>query len=333
MKIRPLAALTVLGLGALLAACGGGGGNGTIIARATPTPTPPKSGITLIALGDDAVAAIGSSACGIGTTPCPTTTSAPGTGLSLSSKIVVNGYVQIFARSLALAHSSQTFAFAGLGVRAALTGSAPLAEASASGDFLNNPDQLPSVPGAISSAVSRTNAVVIVVNGGINDVLDAYESALCRTGGGTVGGGGGATFAAPCTASGTTLADAGGNVRNGSLYTAYRAILAAVKTAAPDAAVVLGIPDVGSFPAYAGATAAVRASLTADSQLANAALAAALADVAPPNTLSLSLTDAAGTALFSTPANFADGFHLNDTGYGQLGATLGASFAARFVNF
>ena len=333
MRIRVLAAVTVLGLGALLAACGGGGGNGTIIARATPTPTPPKSGITLIALGDDAVAAIGSSACGVGATPCPTTTSAPGTALSLTSTVPVNGYVQIFARSLALSHSSQTFAFAGLGVRGALTGAAPLPEASTSGDFLNNPDQLPSVPGAVSSAVSRTNSVVVVINGGVNDVLDAYEAALCRTGGGSLVGGGGATFAAPCTASGTMLADASGNVRNGSLYTAYRAIFAALKTAAPDAAVVLGVPDVGSFPAYAGATTAVRASLTADSQLANAALAAALTDVAPPNTLSLSLTDVAGTALFSTPANFADGFHLNDTGYGQLGATLGASFAARFVNF
>jgi len=51
----------------------------------------------------------------------------------------------------------------------------------------------------------------------------------------------------------------------------------------------------------------VRSALSADSQQANPVLAAALADVAPTNTLSLSLTDSAGT--------------------------LGAHFAARFVNF
>ena len=332
MKLRSLAALAVLSLAAVLAACGGGG-SGNIIARATPTPAPPKSGITMLALGDDGIVASGSSVCGTGATLCPSTTSAPGTPLTLASNVPVNGFVQIFGRSLALSHSSQTFLFAGLGVRGALTGNAPLPEASASGDVVANTDQLPSLPGAVSGAVSRNNLVVILVSSGINDVLDAYESASCKSGGGTLTGGGNASFAAPCTASGTTLADAGGNVRAGTLYLAYRAILSAVKTAAPDAALVVGVPDVGSFPAYATAPSAVRSALSADSQQANAALAAALADVAPTNTLRLSLADSAGTALFSDPANFADGFHLNDTGYSQLAGTLGALFAARFVNF
>jgi len=65
-----------------------------------------------------------------------------------------------------------------------------------------NVDQLPSVPGAVSGAVSRYNLSVILVSSGINDVLDAYESASCKSGGGT-------------------------------LYFAYRAILSAMKAAAP----------------------------------------------------------------------------------------------------
>ena len=332
MKRGLLAALAGLSLAAVLSACGGGGG-GNIIAPATPTPAPPRSGITMLALGDDGIVAIGSLVCGTGATPCPSTTSAPGTPLTLGSNTPVNGFAQIFGRSLALSHSSQAFFFAGLGVRAALTGTAPLPEAGSSGDVVANVDQLPSVPGAVSGAVSRNNLSVILVSSGINDVLDAYESASCKSGGGTLTGGGNATFAAPCTASGTTLADAGGNVRAGTLYFAYRAILSAVKAAAPDAAVVVGVPDVGSFPAYATASSAVRSALSADSQQVNSVLAAALADVAPTNTLSLSLTDSAGTALFGNPANFADGFHLNDTGYSQLAGTLGAHFAARFVNF
>ncbi len=332
MKLRSLAALAVLSCAAALAACGGGGG-GNIIARASPTPAPPKSGITMLALGDDGIVAIGSSACGTGATPCPTTASGPGTALTLASNAPVNGFAQIFGRSLALSHNSQTFLFGGLGVRGALTGSAPLPEASASGDVVVNLGQLPSVPGAVSGAVSRNNAVVILVSSGINDVLDAYESASCKSGGGTPVGGGGATFAVPCTASGTTLADAAGNVRAGTLYLAYRAILGAVKSAAPDAAVVMEIPDVGSFPAYASAASTLRSALTADSLQANAALAAALADVAPANTLSVNVTDAAGAALFANPANFSDGFHLNDTGYSQLAARLGSFFSARFVNF
>ena len=332
MKRGLLAALAGLSLAAMLSACGGGSG-GNVIASATPTPAPPKSGITMLALGDDGIVATGSTVCGTGATPCASTTSAPGTPLTLASNVPVNGFAQIFGRSLALSHSSQTFFFAGLGVRGGLTGNAPLPEASASGDVVANVGQLPSIPGAVSGAVSRNNLVVILVSSGINDVLDAYESASCKSGGGTPTGGGNATFAAPCTASGTTLADAGGNVRAGTLYLGYRAILSALKTAAPDAAVVVGVPDVGSFPAYATASSAVRSALSADSQQANAGLAAALADVAPTSTLSLSLTDSVGTALFSNPANFADGFHLNDTGYSQLAGTLGAHFAARFVNF
>ncbi|MBV8354215.1 MAG: hypothetical protein JO101_02775 [Candidatus Eremiobacteraeota bacterium] len=315
-------------LAAAVAGCGGGGsGSGT--SGVTPIPTSSnRSGLEVLTLGDDLVVGIGTSSCGV-TLPssaCPSNAANPG---SLQS-VAPNGWSQLFGSSLNLPRY-QPLGFVALGVTGALSGDAPLKEG-VTGDLIVNPGQFPALSQLISSARSRNIKLLIVFESGINDVLDAFYSDQCRATGGSPSGGGSASLAAPCTASNTSLADTAGNVRNGSYYHGYLSLLANLVNLAggpPEGTLIVGVPDVGSIPFFAGQTSATqRAALTADSQLANSALRAAIADSGLHN-----VTFADWFAYNQqNPQNYtssyyaADFFHLSDLGHRTLASFVESVF-------
>jgi len=307
--------VVVMTLMLLAAVAGCGGGSSSSGGGPQPVPTSSaRSGLEYLAFGDDLIVGIGSSSCGVTlpSTPCPSTPANPG---SLQS-VAPNGW-------------AQPFIFAGLGVSQALSGGAPLSESA--GDVLNNAGQFPQFTGLASSARSRNIKLFVVFESGINDVLDAFYSDQCRAGGKTPAGGGNATLASPCPASNTSLADSGGNVRNGTFYGAYRSMLANLANLSggpPEGVLVVGVPDVGRIPFFAQATATQRAALTADSQLANTALQDAVGD---SGLKSVTFADWFGYNM-QNPQNYtnayyaSDFFHLSDLGHRTLATFVESVF-------
>ncbi|MGH7714457.1 MAG: GDSL-type esterase/lipase family protein, partial [Vulcanimicrobiaceae bacterium] len=285
-----------------------------------PSPVPTQSargGADEVAFGDDFTVGIGTSFCGISfSSPCSTSPS----GAGVSAAANPTGWAQRFSGSL----SSPRYAPAAsiiLGVSGALTGDAPNTEGFG-GDILTNAGQFADLKTLTTTIRSNNIRMIVIVQSGINDVFDAYYSALCVTNGGAVTGGGNATQSAPCTASGTQLADGGGNVRNGTLYKAYSTMLTnmnALVGGAPEATLIVGVPDVGSLPySVANFSASARSTLTADSQLANQAMQAAIADAAQNKIVAY--VDwynyfASNPQYYTTTYYASDLLHLNDQGY------------------
>jgi hypothetical protein len=341
MPARVYLGPAILALALVVAACGSGAygpptsSTGTTVA--TPTTAPAAfTGTTYIALGDDATVAIGSGGCGttLPSVNCPTNTvSTAGTLRTNINGIAVNGYAQLLATQFNTLHSTQPFFFVPLGVTGALVGSEPVIATPVQNDIVTNASQVAQLPSLISSARARTNRIVISVFAGINDVADAYFTTQC--GGPTNGSG--ATIAAPCGASGTTLPTSITNPRTGSLYNGYRALFTAVAASAPDAVLIVGVPDLSRFPFFAQPTltAAQQNTLNADSTLANAALQAAAADAG----LKFAFTDlfAAGTnapgSFYSTAAFSTDHFHYTEPGYAAIDGAAVAAFSAFYPTF
>jgi len=326
-------ALLVLAL--LVAACGGGGsGPTTTTVVATGTTAPVFTGTTYIALGDDATVAIGSGGCGIAipSVNCPTNTvSTAGSLRTNINGIAVNGYAQLLAIQINTLHSTQPFFFIPLGVTGALVGSEPVPAAPIPNDIVTNADQVAQLPSAISSARARTNRVVISVFAGINDVADAYFTQQCTA----TPNGTGASVQNPCGASGTTL-PVGGNPKTGSLYNGYLNLFSAVVSSAPDAVLVIGVPDLSQFPLFsASLTTAQKNTLSADSALANTALQAA----ATAAGLKFAFTDlvqaglAQPTSFYATSAFSLDHFHYTEPGYAAVDGSAFAAFTAFYPTF
>ena len=302
-----------------------------------PTPIPTssiRSGADEVAYGDDFTVGLGTIYCGVsGTGPCATSANVPG----VSAGVNPTGWAQRFGGALASNPRWAPSASIILGVNGALSGSAPLPEGSG-GDLLANTGQFGNLV-TLTSAIRSTNIrMIVVVQSGINDVFDAFYSGLCTGAGGTLVGGGNATVAAPCTASGTTLAP-GGNPRSGTLYNAFRSMLANMNNlvgGAPEACLIVGVPDVGSLPySVANFTAGQRATLTADSQQANAAMQDAIADATQK---AVAFVDwysffAANPAYYTTTYYASDLFHLNDQGYAVLEGLVFQTFTTAFPTF
>jgi len=252
----------------------------------SPTPIPTQSsraGVDVVGLGDDFTVGLGTTTCGVPpgiATACNTSPSDPGVGTSVNPQ----GWAQMFDAYVASTPRWEPSTFVGLGVNFALSGDAPKPEGPG-GDLLTNSSQVPQLSGFVRTIRSTNIKTLIVIQSGVNDVLDAFYSDTCTGGGGTLVGGGGATYAAPCTASGTTLAP-GGNARNGTLYAAYSTMLATMTTFAggePEGVLIVGVPNLGRFPfcitQFGGGSAQCTA-LTNDAQLANTAIQDAIADAA-----------------------------------------------------
>lgn len=310
----------------------------------SPTPIPTQSnraGVDVVAEGDDFTVGLGTTTCGVPPgvpTACLSSPSNPGVGTSVNPQ----GWSQMFAAYVARTPRWEPSTSAILGVSFALTGDAPLPEGPG-GDLLTNSGQIPQLAGFVTSIRSTNIKTLIVIQSGINDVLDAFYSTTCTTGGGTLVGGGGATYAAPCTASGTTLAP-GGNPRSGTLYAAYSAILADVNGftgGVPEGVLIVGVPNLGKFPfciTQFGAGSPQCTALTTDAQQANTAITDAIADAADKQ---VAFADWY-TFLESNPTYYgatyfaSDGFHLDNGGYVVLAeqviepALLAASGAGTF---
>jgi hypothetical protein len=304
---------------------------------AGPTPIPTSSnraGMEEIAFGDDFTVGLGTQFCGTSFSgPCATTPASPGVPQGNNP----TGWAQRLAGYFATFPLYQPFAFAGLGVNGALTGDAPLKEGSA-GDVLGNSGQFGSLTSIASVPRSQNTKMLVIIQSGINDVLDAFYSSVCTANGGTPAGGGGATLASPCSASNTQLAP-GGNPRNGTLYNAYKTMLGDLNNLAggpPEATLIVGVPDVGSLPySVANFSSSQRATLTADSQQANQAMQDAIADATDK---AVGYVDwygyfAANPQYYTTAYYASDLFHLNDQGYAALETVVQQTFAADFPSF
>ncbi|GAC1416714.1 MAG: hypothetical protein NVSMB5_06960 [Candidatus Velthaea sp.] len=330
---RLLLGISALTLAAAVAACGSSAGSQVVPAPAG-SPSASPAGTTFVVLGDDATVAIGTAACGtaLPSATCPTSATQAGTPLTLSGA-PVNGYAQIFAQHLNSLHPAQAFFPVILGVSGALTGSVPVASPSPANDIVENVAQLSTLPGAASSAAARGDRLAIGVFAGINDVVDAFYSQQCT---GTLTGTGG-SIAVPCGAHGTTLPPSTTSPRSGTLYNAYRAVFTAIRNASPSATLVLSIPDLSKFPAFAGSlslSSAQLAVLSSDVQLANAALKAAADD----STLKYAYADIYGAgliqpALYGAPGFASDGFHFSETGYSRIEGLAEQAFTATFPSF
>ena len=298
-----------------------------------PRPIPTSSnraGLYFLAFGDDFTVGIGTIFCGnVNSGPCSTTPTQPGVGVATNP----TGWAQRLAGFLTLPRY-QPFTYVGLGVYGALSGSAPLPEGSG-GDVQANNGQMGSLTTLATTARSANIRLLIIVQSGINDVLDAFYSAQCVANGGKVVGGGNASLSQPCTASNTSLADGSGNVRNSTLYNAFRSMLGNINNIAgspPEATLIVGVPDVGAIPAFAQFSAAQRLTLTADSKLANSAISAALAD-SPLKTVAF--VDwfayyALNPQYYTAPYFASDLFHLNDQGYAVLEGLVQRTFQSSF---
>jgi hypothetical protein len=311
-------------------------GSGSSTATATPYPTQSaRGGSDEAVFGDDFSVGMGTVFCGVSFSsgPCQTGPSAPG----VSAAVNPTGWAQRFSGSLSLPRYAPTASIV-LGVNGALSGDAPKTEGFG-GDVLSNPSQFGALTTLATNVRSQNIRMIVIVQSGINDVFDAYYSALCVSNGGTVAGGGSATQSAPCTASGTTLADSSNNVRNGTLYSAFRSMLAnlnALKGGAPEATLIVGVPDVGSLPySIANFTSSQRATLTADSQLANQAMQAAIADATDKAVAYVDWYNyfAANPQYYTTNYYASDLLHLNDQGYAVLETLIFQSFTTAFPSF
>ena len=319
----------------LIAAVGIAAGckNNTSSGSSGPTPIPTSSnraGLTYLAYGDDFTVGLGTVFCGVvNAGPCSTSPTQPG----VSSSVNPTGWAQRFGSYLTLPRW-QPATFAGLGVNGALTGGAPLPEGPG-GDINANSGQLASLSTTVQAVRSNNIKTLITIESGINDVLDAFYSAQCLSSGGKLVGGGGATISNPCTASNTQLADVNGNVRNGTLYKTYLSILSNIHNLAggePEATILVGVPDLGQFPAFFALSAVQRTQLTNDSKLANAAINAAVAD-SPLKAVAFADWFAyyAQNPQYYTTFYFAsDLFHLNDQGYAVLEPLIQQTFQTAF---
>lgn len=302
-----------------------------------PTPFPTQSsrgGGDEVAFGDDFTVGIGTSFCGISLSgPCATSPTSAG----VTPGINPTGWAQRFSGALNLPKYAPSASII-LGVSGALSGDAPKPEGFG-GDLLSNTAQFGDLTNLTTSIRSNNIRMIVLVQSGINDVFDAYYSALCVSTGGTVTGGGSATQSAPCTASGTTLADSSNNVRNGTLYTAFQSMLANLNKltgGAPEATLIVGVPDVGSLPySVANFSSSQRATLTADSQLANQAMQAAIADATDKAVAYVDWYDffAANPQYYTTNYYASDLLHLNDQGYAALEGLVFSTFTAQFPTF
>lgn len=253
-------------------------------ASSNPTPIPTQSsraGVDVLAFGDDFIVGIGTSSCGAPpsiASGCSTLPTSPGVATNINPQ----GWAQTLAGYIASNPRWQPFGYVGLGVTGALTGDAPSPESSA-GDVLKNGAQFANLSTLAQQVRANNIKMLVLIQSGINDTLDAFYTQQCIGGGGTVVGGGGATIASPCTASGTTLAP-GGNPRSSTLYAAYTTMLANLNALAggpPEATLIVGVPNLGQFPwCVANLTAGQCASLTTDAQQANTAIQDAIADAA-----------------------------------------------------
>lgn len=326
----------VLGLALLAAVATGAAGckNTGTSASSGPSPIPTSSfraGLEYIAFGDDLTVGIGSSYCGanLATTPCQTSAAFAGVPVSTNP----TGWTQSFAQYLNLPRY-QPFTFVPLGVTGALSGSAPLPEAQ--GDVQTNSSQMGSLVTVVSAARAANLQILISLQSGINDVMDKFYSDQCRATGGTPRGGGNATLANPCTASNTVIADAGGNPRGGTLYSAYRSMIsnmAGLAGGPPEAILIVGVPDVGQLPAFANYTAAQRAALSTHSVNANLAIQDAIADSSIAGNIGFVHWYAylqANPQYYATPYFSADLFHPNDAGYAALKALVQQKLLATF---
>ena len=303
-----------------------------------PTPLPTSStryGADEVAYGDDFTVGLGTQYCGLNGSsgPCTTTPAAPG----VTAAVNPTGWAQRFGGSLTLNPRYAPSASIVQGVNGALSGDAPMTEGSG-GDILTNTGQFVNLT-ALTSTIRSTNVrMIVIVQSGINDVLDAFYSNLCTSNGGTLTGGGNATLAAPCTASGTTLAPSG-NPRSGTLYSAFRSMLANMNNlagGAPEACLIVGVPDVGSLPySFVTFSASQRATLTADSQLANQAINDAISDATQKAVAYVDWYNyfAANPQYYTTTYYASDLFHLNDQGYGVLEGLVFQTFTTAFPTF
>lgn len=322
---------------ALLATAGIAAGCKGSSATSGPTPIPTssiRSGADEVAFGDDFTVGLGTQFCGLSLSgPCATTPAAPG----VTPAINPTGWAQRFGGALTLPRWVPSASIV-LGVNGALSGDAPQPEGSG-GDVLSNSGQFGDLTTLTTNIRSTNIRMIVILQSGINDVFDAFYSALCVSNGGTVTGGGNASLAAPCTASGTTLADSGGNVRNGTLYDAFRSMLANLNNlvgGAPEVTIVVGVPNVGALPySIVNFSAAQRATLTTDSQLANQAMQDAIADAADK---AVAFADwygyfAANPQYYTTTYYASDYFHLNDQGYAALETLVFQTFTTAFPTF
>src|SRR5579863_5727868 len=310
-------------------------GSGSSSSNPTPYPTQSaRGGDDVVAFGDDFTVGIGTSFCGISFSgPCTTSPSSAG----VTPGINPTGWAQRFAGAVNLPRYAPSASIV-LGVSGALSGDAPKPEGFG-GDVLANAGQFADLTNLATNIRSNNIRMTVIVQSGINDVFDAYYSALCVSNGGTVSGGGSATQSAPCTASGTTLADSSNNVRNGTFYSAFHTMLAnlnGLKGGAPEVTLIVGVPDVGSLPySVANFTSSQRATLTADSQLANQAIQAAIADATDTQVAYVDWYDffAANPQYYTTNYYASDLFHLNDQGYAVLEGLVFSTFTTSFPKF
>ncbi len=288
-----------------------------------------------VAFGDDFTVGIGTSFCGVSFSSGPCQTSPTLSGVSAG--VNPTGWAQRFAGALVIPKYAPTASLI-LGVSGALTGDAPKPEGFG-GDVLSNSAQFAEITPLTTNIRANNIRMLVIIQSGINDVFDAYYSALCVANGGTVTGGGSATQSAPCTASGTMLADSSNNVRNGTLYSAFRSMLAnlnGLTGGAPEGTLIVGVPDVGSLPySVANFTSSQRATLTADSQLANQAMQAAIADATDKAVAYVDWYDffAANPQYYTTNYYASDLLHLNDQGYAALEGLVFSTFTTAFPNF
>jgi lysophospholipase L1-like esterase len=301
----------------------------TTVGSCSPSASPAE----YIALGDSVTVGMGSTAC----PPiiCLPATSPTYAGISNPAPTTPanGGYAQTFAVQLARARAPTAFTFDALGVSDALTGDAPLPEYN--GDILTNPAQVPALASIIANrAQGGKNKLLITLWIGSNDALDATGTMQCLASGQTPTGGGIALLQ-PCGASGTTLADSSGNVRKGSFYAGYKAVLTKIAAIAPDAFIVINVADLSRLPLFATASASIQALQAQNAVTADAAIQAALADVNVPNEAFLDIYQYfAANPQYYAPTYFAsDGFHPNDEGYAIIEQKLYATYTAAFPNF
>jgi hypothetical protein len=307
--LRLAAPLVLVALAASLAACGG---TASSLTTASASPSPAASGsynTTYIAIGEDSTVGIGTTACGttLPSTVCPSNTVSVTGTRQIVGGAAVNGYSQLLATSLAALHPAATFSFVPLGVTGALSGSAPVPGPSPNSIVLNA-DQLATLPATVAAATGLGNRTIVTFFAGVNDVVDAFATQQCT---GTLTGNNLSSPTATdyCDAHGTTLADSTGDARKGTLYSGYDAILSAVKVANPTLLIVIGVPNVSTFPAFSGLSSTQATQLSNDSTLADTALQDALTDVGY-NPLYVHLLN---NSILTSTSFAADGYHLNDT--------------------
>jgi len=300
------------------AGCSSGSGS------TSPTPIPTQSsraGDDVLAFGDDFTVGIGTTSCGlVFGGECVTTPSDPGVSAAENPQ----GWAQSVAGYVASNPRWQPSTFVPLGVSGTFSGDAPKPEPY--GDMLVNAGQFGDLTTIATNVRSTNIGMLVLIESGINDTLDAFESQQCTSGGGTVtgySGGNYASFTTPssyCYASGTTLG------ASGTLNAAFTTMLSdlnGLAGGAPEATVIVGVPNLGAFPmclAQYGAGSPQCTALTADAQQANAAIQAAIANAADKNVVFADWYTYfnSNPSYYSTTYFASDNFHLDNQGYGVL---------------